>query len=394
MTHLAKVPARRIIGAISDAAERWTDADFPPRVRLLDSIVERTGYALPTVEFALDELFGALTVEQLTGVIANELGSVEALDGEYAAAGRVCVISSRTTIGVAIVPAVFALCAKCDVVVKDREDGLVRAFFASLAAEMTEMQGAAIASVWDGEHDAVSLDTFDVVVAFGADATMARISRRISAQTTFIEYGSKASIGYITRDALTSEESALFIARGAARDLVLYETQGCLSLHHLFIEPGGEITPERFAEMLAREVQRAAIEFPLGDRNAASIAGVANERNVAAFRAASGRGAVFSDDAASFLIIVDQPATEPPLFLPRALAISIVERPAQAVSYLVEHGISIEAIAVAPQQPIRDLSVLSSRFVAFGEMQHPGIGGTHGGRQRIAEFVHPVMIRP
>ena len=59
------------------------------------------------------------------------------------AAGSVCVVSSRTTIGVAIVPAVFALCAKCDVLVKDREDGLVRAFFSTLAEERAEFAEAA-----------------------------------------------------------------------------------------------------------------------------------------------------------------------------------------------------------------------------------------------------------
>ena len=103
----------------------------------------RTGYASAAVDYAFDRLFGSLTREAIEAVIAGELGTVDALDGFVASPGRppsgalpigrVCIISSRTTIGVAIVPAVFALCAKCSVLVKDREDFLASAFFATVA---------------------------------------------------------------------------------------------------------------------------------------------------------------------------------------------------------------------------------------------------------------------
>jgi hypothetical protein len=167
----------------------------------------------------------------------------------------------------------------------------------------------------------------------------------------------------------------------------LYDTEGCLSLHHLFIERGATNSPQAFAELLAREVQRAAIEFPLGDRDPAAMARVANARNVAAFRAASGQGHVYSDDIASYLIVLDAPLTDPPLFLPRALIIQVVERPAQAADYLNQFGISVEAIAIAPAIAAKQLSGLTSRFVDFGMLQRPGIGGKHGDRPRIAEFV-------
>ena len=182
MNALRAVPARAIVRAVADAATRWSDADFPPRVRLLQHVVDRTGYTEPVVEHALDQLFGSLTVDALEATIAGELGSLEALDdfalragrarARALAAGSVCVISSRTTIGVAIIPAVFALCAKCDVLVKDREDGLVRAFFNTLAEERGEFTEAARAQSWEGESDASTIGGFDVIVAFGSDATL------------------------------------------------------------------------------------------------------------------------------------------------------------------------------------------------------------------------------
>src|SRR5579884_610518 len=142
---LRALGARRITGFIADAAARWSDADFAPRVRATAAIEARLGYTTPVVDFALDRLFGGITRARLEDAIASELGSVDALDGPVERRGapaawargadRVVVVSSDTTIGVALVPAAFALCAKCDVVVKDRDDALVSAFFETLAEE-------------------------------------------------------------------------------------------------------------------------------------------------------------------------------------------------------------------------------------------------------------------
>jgi hypothetical protein len=389
MTALASVPARRIIRAIGDAAERFADADFPARVRLLDRIVDRTGYSLPVVEYALDTLFSSITIPEIEAVIISELGSVDALD-EQRANKCVCIISSRTTIGVAIIPAVFALCAKCDVLVKDREDGLVRAFFEALATELPEMANAARAEVWDGESSSFDLAAFSVVLAFGTNQTLEAIRGKSSYGAHFVGYGTKASFGYIARQALGDESSAKSLAAGAARDLVLYESEGCMSLHVLFVERGGNVEPKAFVELLARAIERAAVEFPPGEREAAVSAKVAHARDVASFRAATGRGAVFSDPHASFLATLDPPSNEAPLFLPRALGVHTVDNPSEAIAYLTQHGVAIEATAVAPfDAALTDALAVSGthRFAAFGELQQPPIGGNHGGLPRIANFV-------
>jgi hypothetical protein len=397
---LRDVPAQRILGAIADAAARWADADFPPRVRLLDRIVERTGYTLPVVEYALDQLFGSLTFDALAATIACELGSVDALDrftprtGRPSAralpAGKVCVISSRTTIGVSILPACFALCAKCEVLVKDREDGLVRAFFTSLAEELDALREAARAQSWEGESDGVDLSQFDVVVAFGSDSALARIASGARSDARFIGFGSRASIGYVAREELSDEARAAEIASGAARDLVLYETEGCLSLHALFVERGGTIDAQRFAALLARAVERASIEFPPGTRDARASARIANARNLAAFRSAAGSGSVFSDERASYLAVLDPPVSEPPAFLPRALSIHAVDGPEEALAYLARHDVPVEAVALAGErEALRAMAIaLGARRIArFGDLQRPILGGNHGGRPRIGEFV-------
>jgi len=397
---LANVPIRAIVRGLADAAARWADADFPPRVRVLEAIVTRTGYTLPVVEYALDRVFEAITEPALTATIAGELGSLDVLDGWVARNGRgsaralpagtVCVVSSRTTIGVAIPAAVYALCAKCDVVVKDREDHLVAAFFASLVQEHDAFATAARAETWSGSHDARDLSGFATVVAYGRNDTLAEIRAACAPEARFVGFGARASIGYVTRESLADERSAAAIAEGAARDLVLYESEGCLSLHALFVERGGAIAPDRFAALLAGALDRAHVEFPPGERGAGASARLGSARALAAFRAASGTGSVYGDEAARHLLVLDPPASDPPLLLPRALNLHIVDGPEDASAYLHRHGIAIEAVAASgKREDVVKMAVdaRAARIAPFGALQSPQMEGNHGGRLRIADYI-------
>lgn len=224
-------PVRSILRAIADAAERWRDGDFPPRVRALERVCTRIGYSMPAAEYAMDRLFETLNAADLGATIERELGSLAVLDGfesrpgvpdeRALPAGRVCVISSRTTIGVALLPATFALLAKCSVVVKDREDALIAAFFSTLAEELEEFRIGAVAEQWEGQARDRDLSEFDVVVVFGDDATIGSIGSTLTPRTRLIPFGTRASIGYVAREALATSREAEKVAQGAARDLVL-----------------------------------------------------------------------------------------------------------------------------------------------------------------------------
>jgi len=390
---MIKKPVRAIVAAIDAAAARWSDPSFDPRVRARAAAAARTGYSLAAVDHAFDALFGSIRRSELEAIIASELGSLDVLDcfvesdarpaARALPIGRVAIVASRTTVGVAIVPAIFALCAKCHVLVKDREDHLVAAFFDTLSGELPELRAAARAQSWRGEDDAVSLREFDAVVAFGSDATLTTIGAHVGYPARFIGFGSKASAGYVTRETLADESDARELAAGAARDLVLYETEGCLSLHCLFVERGGAVSIERFAGYLQSALRDACRRFSDGPRGARRRA---EARDLATFR---GQTAV-ADAGVNYLTIVDAPLDEPPLFLPRAIRIHAIDDCAQAAHYFRRHGISLEALALS--QARRDLLELAvaagaARVAPFGTLQRPPLGAFHGGRPRIAEFV-------
>lgn len=378
--------AAAIVRAIGDAAQRWTHADFPPRVCTTARVAERTGYSLPVVEYALDRLFESITADALSATIADELGSLDILDGfeprpgrttAWAApAGRVCIVSSRTTIGVALPAAIFAMCAKCDVLVKDREDALISGFFETLYEEHEYFPTHARAQPWRADNgDVPDLREFAAVVVFGRNETLERVRRTLAPDARFIGFGSRASAGYIAREALSDENAARTIARGAARDLVLYETEGCLSLHALFVEDRGSVPAGDFLKLLDDEVGRAEIEFPRGSTARQSVARVAQERALAGFRTASGG----SNDRG-----------EPSSFLPRVLNAIVVTSPEQALEYVRRHALPLEGFAIAGDRgDVTELALKAGavRLSRFGELQHPPLGGNHGGRSRIGDFV-------
>jgi hypothetical protein len=401
-TSLRALSAAAIIAAIAAAAERWSDADFPPRVRVTRAIETRLGYSTPVVEYALDRLFFALRAGALEAAIGHELGSVAALDGPVERAGRpagyargvdrAVIVASDSTIGVALVPAVYALAAKCGVVVKDRSDALVSAFFASLVEERPEFEAAAIAQSWTGGVDpreAELLAAADVVAAFGSDAALRAIRAHLRPDARFIGFGHRASIGYIDTGRIPARSRAALLD-GIAADALLYDGDGCLSLHALFV--GGErAAAAAFARELAAAFERVSVEFPPGAADPQRAASAAAYRNLGAFRAAAGRGSVYAPAHESATIAFDPPRDAPPPFLPRVLPVFPVGGTAEAIDYIRAHRLPVEALGVgdtlAPEALHLAVAVGAVRIARLGEMQAPPAGGHHGGAPRIADFV-------
>jgi hypothetical protein len=402
---MAELRAARIVDALADAAQRWTNADFPPRVRATRSIAERTGYTEPVVDYALDRLFGGIERRALRDTIAGELGSLDALDGFVARTGRpavhfrglerVAIVASDTTIGVAIPALVFALSAKASVLVKDRDDGLTAAFVHTLSEERPELGARVRSEAWDGTDGAASRERLrdaDVIVAYGRNRTLAEIRAVLKPEARFLPFGHRTSLGYVTREALAGEREARAAARGAARDALLYDGDGCLSLHALFVENGGVVSPGAFARTLATACDEAAVEFPAG--YAGFDAPTAAYARAARFRAAQGSGAVYAGTSGPHLIVSDPARDEAPPLYRRSVALYPVGSPSEALAFVRRHALALEAIGVGGAERDDVLAFVAasgaSRIAPLGSLQDPPLGGEHGGAGRILPFVRAI----
>jgi hypothetical protein len=396
---LRRLPARRIVRAIVDAAQRWQDADFPARVRATRAVMQRLSYTEPVVEYALDHLFGAITHAAVEAAIVSELGSLEALDGFVARPGRpaafargvarVAVISSDTTIGVALAPAIFALCAKADVTVKDRSDQLLGAFAQTLAEEEPAFASALRTRVLTAPDDVLAdVAEADAVVAFGNDPALLTIRAACKAGARFIPFGHRTSAAYVPRNALAGERAALEHARAAARDMLLYDGEGCLSLHALFVEDGAAIEPAAFAQLLARACNEVAVEFPPASATLSAAGAVYRES--ARFRAALGAGAVYEGQPWPHLVVYHPPRDEPPPLHARTIGVYPVHEPQEMLAYVRGQGLPLEAIAL----PTSELGALAATFAGaatrigrLGSLQEPALAGNHGGQECILPFI-------
>ena len=340
--------------------------------------------------------------------IAGELGSLAALDGFVSRPGRpdvffapidrVAIVSSDTTIGVAIPAFVFALCAKANVMVKDRDDHLVAAFAETIAAEHPQLGAAMRVETWDGSDDTMSraqLAQAGTVVAYGRAETLESIRAQLAPEARFIPFGHRTSVGYIARETLGDAAAARASARALASDALLYDGEGCLSLHAGFIErsePGATIGPAAFARLVADACDSVAIEFPAGYAELDPAARA--YRRAAQFRAAQGSGAVYPGATGPHLVVLDPLRDDPPPFLRRTLALYAVDAPSDALAFVRRHALALEAVGIAhPARPDIQAFALASgaaRIAPLGTLQRPPLGGEHGGFGRILPFVRAI----
>jgi hypothetical protein len=399
------LPAARILEALADAAERWCDADFPPRVRALQAAMARTNYSEPVVDYAFDRLFEGITRATLRAVIEDELGSVAALDGFVERPGRPAVhyrgvehatlVSSDTTLGVALPAFVFALCAKAGVTVKDRSDRLVSAFFETVLEERPELAARANVETWAGHDDpafGATLARSDVVLAYGGPDALRAIRERAGPDARFLPFGHRTSVAYVDRETLDDPVAAQVCARGLARDTLLYDGEGCLSPHAAFVERGAALSPEAFAARLARAFDEAAIEFPAAADVTTRFAPYAAS---ARFRATQARGALWEGGTRPWLVVFEPPRDGPPPLLPRTLALYAVDTPEEALAFVRAQRLPLEGFALAERARAGVLGAAlasgATRLSAFGRLQAPHLAGEHGGEGRILPFVRAIV---
>ena len=111
---------------------------------------------------------------------------------------------------------------------------------------------------WKGGSESLENALFaeaDCVTATGSDETLETIRKRLPQKTRFFGYGHRVSFGYVTEQILSGMNPQKTVSR-AATDVVAWNQLGCLSPHVIYVESGGAISPEKFAELLVGGIAR------------------------------------------------------------------------------------------------------------------------------------------
>ncbi len=231
------------------------------------------------------DLLGTVTVDDLLEVIRLELGGDGILDGFAGYGSRrarvvapeiiLHVVSGNTPHG-ALQSLVRGLLLGSRNRVKLPQGGLaeVGVFVGALPEELRERVelAEALPDTWLREAGAV--------VVFGSDETVAEFRRRTPVGVPFQAHGHRVSFGVVFEDGGKA-------ARRAARDVSLFDQQGCLSPHVIYVAEGGDLTARGFAAELAREMAEFNAHTPRRRLGIGEAAAIVDLRASYAFRSAS-----------------------------------------------------------------------------------------------------------
>lgn len=327
-TRLRRCSIRDIVHAIDAAAARLADPADPLR-RSADALLPVvTGMAPAMCMLVLDRMTQDWRAPALQRLLALELRDPAVLDGFARIDGRLVHASADplsthvlagNVPGVAVTSVVRSLLVKSAVFARtpEREPVLVPLFARALASVDADVAACVAATRWPRAAglDAVAIGEADAVVVYGGEEAVAAVRQHARPGARIVEHGPRVSFGLVCREAISDAEALAGVAADAAGAAALFDQQGCVSPHVLWVE-GDATTARRFAAALADAFARLGERLPRGRLEPAEAAAIHALRASTEFRAIAGQDTeVFAptDTSATVLFEVDPAFAGSPL---------------------------------------------------------------------------------
>jgi hypothetical protein len=302
--YLAARTTKSMVSLIAEVAENWLNAAYPFRKLALEHGPKATGFSRGTLAIGLDNFFKQLTTENLNALLIQDLGHLKRLD-ELAMSGAdekwnraafvagpefLVHIAAGNIPSPTLMSLVLGLLTRSAQFVKCASGtALLPRLFAHSIYDADHKLGACLElAEWHGgrkDLEEVLFAEADCVTVTGSDETLAAVRTRLPARVRFLSYGHRVSFGYVASGALAGFNAKKVVQR-AATDVVAWNQLGCLSPHVIYVEHGGGIAAEQFAELLAEELANREVAEPRGELPAESAATIASRRAFYEVRAA------------------------------------------------------------------------------------------------------------
>jgi hypothetical protein len=410
---LAHRTTESLVGMLVSVGAKWMDPDYPLRKYALEQGERAGGFSSRTLARGLDAYFSRFTPEEFEALLEQELGDPRKLDQMWPtstekltrrssmvrtpgllfhiAAGNLPApaFSSMVT-GLLLRSAQFIKCAT-------GASFLPRLFAHSIHEQEPKLGACLEVAEWKGGNatlEETMLQEADCITATGSDEAIAAINARIPSGKRFVSYEHKASFGYVSAAAL-SARSAPKVVSQAATDVVDWNQLGCLSPHVFYVENGGALSPEQFAEALAAELDGMERLYPRGAVPLEVSARIASLRNIYELRArATGETRLWrSKDSTAWTVIYEADARFQFSCLHRFIYVKSVKDLADALHHAQEirEHVSTVGIAAPDDQQVALVTELAhwgaSRVCPLGSMQRPPLMWRHDGRPCLADLV-------
>jgi hypothetical protein len=411
--YLVERPPASLIRIIAGVAQNWLEPNDPFRNEVLARGPEATGFSRETLAAGLDAFFRQLTKENLQALIVQEFGDLHRLDSlsatpdeqklDRAGFVRGPELIAHITGGVipngTLTSMIFGLLTRSAQFVKCANDTtFIPRLFAHSIYEAEPKLGACLEiAEWRGGSELLENALFaeaDCVTATGSDETLEIIRKRLPQKTRFIGYGHRVSFAYVTEQVLSGMNPQKILTR-AAQDVIAWNQLGCLSPHVIYVESGGAVSPEKFAELLALELQAMEQKSPRGKVSSGEAANVAYRRSFYEVRAAHSLDTKMwrSEGSTDWTVIFENDPRFQMSCLNRFIYVKAVADLTQAIQGAdsVRGKVSTVGIAATEDRAkeiARELARWGvTRICPLGQMQNPSLLWRHDGRPALGDLV-------
>ena len=402
-----------MVKVLSNVAESWLEPDYSFRKYALELGPAQTGFPHATLMRGLDDFFKQLTRENFHALLIQEFGDAKRLDALTATPAdqkqnRLAIVNApefQVHIAAGNIPnptlssIVFGLLTRSAQFVKCASGAsfLPRLFAHSIYEADPKLGACMEIAEWRGGNVELEKTLFaeaDCVTATGDDETLAVIRAQLPVKTRFLGHGHRVSFGYVAGEVLYGSRAKKIVA-AAADDVVAWNQLGCLSPHVIYVQLGGEIAPEHFAQMLADELDKREASEPRGELPAEHAAVIASRRGIYEVRAAHSPGTTqhwCSKDSTAWTVIYEADSRFQISCLNRFIYVKgVVDLTA------VLHGADdirgkVSTIGIAaPEEKANEIATQLARWGAtrvcpLGQMQNPPLTWRHDGRPSLGDL--------
>jgi hypothetical protein len=405
---LASRRAGDIIEIIDHAVTRLQDdrGEVPERLRWLMAAI--TGYSQPMLKLGLRRAMHDWRAPALDALLQAELGDPAVLEDfvEHVPGIRTRAVAPELIVhvfagnvpGVSVTSLVRALLVRSASLGKTASgEPLLAVLFAKAVAAADPAVGDCLAvTYWPGgsELDGVAFGAADAVVAYGGRESIEQIRLRVPVGIPLIDHGPRISFAMIAADALASEEDARRLARAAARATAVFDQQGCVSPHLIYVEDPAGASAHTWAARLAEALAETANELPRGVTGAAEAAAIHDARATAEFRAIAGESiAVYASPDTGWTVIFDPKPDFEASCLNRLIRVKPVPRLEDALPLIMPYRDVLQTVALEAPAPRRDALARRlaeagiTRITTLEAMPWPPPPWHHDGRGPLRELL-------
>jgi hypothetical protein len=412
--YLATRSTESLVKTLSRVADAWLEPENSFRKHALELGPAQMGFSRETLARGLDNFFSQLARDNFQALLVQEFGDSKRLDAlcatpveqkqNHMAIASAPEFQVHITAGnipnPTLTSIVFGLLTRSAQFVKCANgSSFLPRLFAHSIYEFDPKLGACLeVAEWRGGNPALESVLFaeaDCVTATGNDETLTAIRAQLPTKIRFLGYGQRVSFGFVAGEDLFCSSAKKIVSR-AADDIVAWNQLGCLSPHVIYVQLGGEASPEQFAELLANELEKREQTEPRGGLPPEHAAAIASRRGIYEVRAAHSPETTrhwCSKDSTAWTVVYEADARFQMSCLNRFVYVKAV---ADLTAML--HGaddirgkVSTVGIAV-PEEKDQEIATQLARWGAtrvcpLGQMQNPPLTWRHDGRPPLGDLV-------